>query len=156
MEKLKFVDVNLNQLTEADDKTARYAIDLGINTRFGGTWLLGREHTHCFVGAKPWLTWVDRDAAYAFCRKLEELNPGVEFGLLYLEQIELLNKLGGNQDFKILNCWTRNTDDDWHGRVDGYYSLRRGRLVSDWGENKTDVYFVFGFVPGQEKAIVIP
>ena len=153
MERLNFVDVHLNQLTEAAEKEERYAIDLGIGSRFGGEWLPG-ENCHCFVSAEPWLKGVNKKAAIDFCRKLEEINPDVKFALLYLEQISLLNTLGKNQDFRILNCWTRSTCDDWHGRVDGYYSLTNGRSIVDWGENETDVYFVFAFIPGQEKSIV--
>ena len=88
--------------------------------------------------------------------KLEELNPGAKFNLLELEQIFELNKLGKEQEFQILNCWTRSTYDDWHGRVDGYYSLKDGRQVIDRGKNITDVYFVFGFSPGQERPILLP
>ena len=155
MEKLKFVDVNLNQLAEITDKTTRYAIDLGVISYLEGRSLIGSNY-HCFVSVNPWLKCANRNAALDFQRKLKELNPCGKFCLLHLEQISLLNKLGRNQDFEILNCWTQSTYDDWHGRVDGYYSLTNGRTVIDWGENETDVYFVFGFVPGQEKNIVVP
>jgi hypothetical protein len=85
-----------------------------------------------------------------------QLNPHVVFDLLELEQVEKLNGLGYSVDFEIRNCWTCSTCSDWHGRIDGYYSLRDGHHMVDWGQNKTDVYVIFGFVPGYEKAIVFP
>ena len=155
MERLNFVDTNLQQLSENTDKAPRYAVDLGVCAYFGGYELIGEDH-HCFVSAAPWISEVNKKEALAFMHKLEELNPGAKFNLLELEQIFELNKLGKEQEFQILNCWTRSTYDDWHGRVDGYYSLKDGRQVIDRGKNITDVYFVFGFFPGQERPILLP
>ena len=137
------------------DERLRYAVDLGVCSSFAGQ-NLPKGNQHFFVSALPWLKHVDRKSAYAFLQKLKQLNQDVAFGLLELEQIEQLNRMGASAGFAITNCWTSSTYDDWHGRVDGYYSLVAGREVVDRGDTKTDVYVVFGFVPEQEKSIILP
>ena len=155
MDKIQFVDVNLHQISVNECKTKRFAIDLGVRSCFAKK-MLPKENCHFFVSTEPWVKNVDKKGAYAFLSKLMQLNPQVVFDLLELEQVEKLNGLGYSVDFEIRNCWTCSTCSDWHGRIDGYYSMLNGRLVVDWGQNKTDVYVIFGFVSGYEKAIVLP
>lgn len=155
MEKIKFVDVNLQEISENSHPNTRYAIDLGVRSWFAGCWL-PEYNLHHFVSATPWKKHVNKKGASFFLKELRELNPDVIFGLLELEQIYALNTLGKDVNFRITDCWTCSTCDDWHGRTDGYYSLTNGISLVDWGENKTDVYVVFGFIPGKEKNILIP
>jgi len=149
MKKLRFVDAKFHQLSETDDKSERYAIDFGISTE------LGDRRDHCFVSAVPWLKNADRGAAMDFKKKLEELNPNVYFELLSIERIKRLNLRGARVGFEIRNCWTRSKNFDYFGPY-SYYLLKNGRIITDPGKEKTDVYFVFWTVSGQEKAIVMP
>ena len=155
MEKIKFVDANLHQISDDAPQSIRYAIDLGVRSTFAKR-NLPREDCHFFVSANPWKRHINMRDTYAFLSEMRTLNPDVAFGLLELEQIDMLNYWGKTGDFCITDCWTCSTLDDWHGRIDGYYSLTDRKAVVDWGENETDVYVVFGFVPGQEKTIILP
>ena len=155
MEKIIFVDANLHPISENSPHDLRYAIDLGVRSWFAGHWLPEYD-LHHFVSATPWKKHVNKKDAYAFLREIKKLNPDVIFGLLELNQLYALNRLGYKVGFEITDCWTCSTCDDWHGRVDGYYSLTNGETLVDWGENETDVHIVFGFKPGEEKKIIFP
>ena len=155
MKKINFVDADLHLISENSPQNMRYAIDLGVRSFFAKRYLPESDH-HFFVSAIPWKKHINQECAYHFLRKMKELNPNVVFGLLEIEQIDALNNLGKNVDFRITDCWTCSTYNDWHGRIDGHYSLTNGKTVIDWGENETDVYVVFGFKPGQEKNIIFP
>ena len=155
MEKLQFVDAKLHHISENVDKSERYAIDLGVRSTFARR-NLPKENYHFFVSAKPWAYNLNLREAYAFLKEIEQLNPNIAVDLLEDEQIYKLNQLGFAVDFRITNCWTCSSCTDWHGRIDGYYSLKNGKRIVDWGENKTDVYVVFGFKSGQENSVVLP
>ena len=149
MERLNFVDVDLHQLDEVADKSERFAIDFGICQNGYG------RRRHCFISASPWLKNANREEASAFRRKLEKLNPEARFEMLELETIRHLNLEGVCSDFEITNCWTTTQDCDYFGAY-GYYLLKNGREISDPGKERTDVYFGFWLIPGQEKRIVMP
>ena len=153
--KFKFVDVQFEEISSFASREQRYAVDLGIRTILAEDWL-PVDNLHYFVSAVPWVKGVNKKGACAFLHELQKLNPEVVFDLLSLKQIECLNDWGSGRDFKIRNCWTCSAYEDWHGRTDGYCSLKDGRSVIDWGENETDVYFVFGFDPGWETQIILP
>ena len=154
-EKIKFVDENFHQLPLDGDKNLRYAVDLGLCSMFADRWLPGGKKLHFYVSAFPLVKSVNRDGAYEFLRKLEALNPDVEIGLLAIEQVNKLCAIGYDAGFSIKNCWTCSTYDDWHGRVDGYYSVLNG--VSEIvGKNKvTDVHYVFGFKQDKMKPLAL-
>ena len=150
MERLTFIDANFHQLSETADKSERYAIDRGIISTFED----GRNRCY-YVSAVPWLKNANREEASAFRRKLEKLNPEARFEMLELETIRHLNLEGVCSDFEITNCWTTTQDCDYFGAY-GYYLLKNGREISDPGKERTDVYFGFWLIPGQEKRIVMP
>ncbi len=156
MKELKFVDKNFNQLPENADQNTRYAIDLGVRTFFAERFLACGNELHYFVLAFPLIRSVNLQEAYNFLKQLQTLNPDVEIGLLEDKQIDKLNYLGASCNFCIKNCWTCSTCDDWHGRIDGYYSYSNGKTIVDWGENITDVYFVFGFKPSFLSQLILP
>ena len=155
MERLQFVDATLHQVPGDVFDNSCYAIDLGICSSFAKRGLPG-ENLHHFVSAVPWIKCVNRRQARVYLERFSQLNPDVTFGMLELEQIEELNVAGDKVGFRIDNTLTSSTSNDWHGRVDGYYSLIDDKVVIDWGENRNSVYVVFGFVPGQEHEIIMP
>lgn len=156
-ERIRFVDESFHRLPLNADKSRRYAVDLGICKMFAFRWLPGSgdDDIHYYVSALPLVKSVDLEGAYAFLRKLEALNPDAVIGLLEIEQINELCEIGHDVGFSIKNCWTRSTYDDWHGRVDGYYSVRDGAEYID-KNNITDVYYVFGFKHRKMKPLILP
>lgn len=155
MDEIKFVDSSFNEVPLSSPKEQRFAIDLGVRCTFAQGWLSNKP-LHFFVSAAPWVENVNKKASSDFLQDMERLNLGVTFELLTLEQIEKLNVMGRNADFEIRDCWTSSTYDDWHGRVDGYYSLKNGKRFIDWGQNLTDLYVAFGFAPQKEKRLEFP
>ena len=65
MEKIKFVDVNLQQISENSPQNMRYAIDLGVRSCFAGCWL-PEYNLHHFVSATPWKKHVNKKGASFF------------------------------------------------------------------------------------------
>lgn len=155
METLKFVDAFFNEISPETDKEQRYAVDLGIRRFLAEEWLPA-DNLHFFLSVIPWIKNADKRETAAFMQNLKRLNPEVTFGLPGIKQIDLLNYLGKEASFKIKNSWTSSSYEDWHGRTDGYYALKDGRTLIDWGETKTDTHIIFGFVPGTEKQILQP
>lgn len=155
METLKFVDAFFNEISPETDKEQRYAVDLGIRRFLAEEWLPA-DNLHFFLSVIPWIKNADKRETAAFMQNLKRRNPEVTFGLPGIKQIDLLNYLGKEAGFKIKNSWTSSSYEDWHGRTDGYYSLKDGRTIIDWGETKTDTHIIFGFVPGTEKQIILP
>lgn len=149
---LKFVDNQLKPLSADKPVSERYAIDLTTKGFFGGESLPFLDK-HFFVSAQPWAQNLDLSETRGYLRALERLNPGVVFGLLTDRQIDYLNYWGEKFGFEIKNSWTSGVCTDWHGRIDGRYSLKNGILHCDGGQNITDVYVLFGFTPGEEKTI---
>lgn len=156
MDEIKFVDSSFNEVPVSLPKEQRFAVDLGGRCTFARDWLSSSERLHFFVSAVPWVKNVNKRAAADFLQAMERLNLGVTFTFLTVEQIEKLNVMGRGVDFEIRDCWTSSTCDDWHGRIDGYYSLKNGKSFVDWGENITDLYVAFGFVPHKEKQLDFP
>lgn len=149
MKTIRFVDVNFHQISGTDDPSKRYAVDFGILVNPGD------RRDHCFVSAVPLLKDADKGAAMDFKKELEKLNPDVYFELLTLEKIKSLNLRGKHFGFEIRDCWTRTKSFDYFGAY-GYYLLKNGRIMADPGKDKTDVYFMFWTISGQEKPIVLP
>ena len=114
-----------------------------------------KNNIHYFVSVFPLVKSVNLDGAYEFLMKLRALNPDVEIGLLEIEQVNELCKIVYKAGFSIENCWTRSTYDDWHGRVDGYYSILKS-IEYITPNNITDVQYVFGFKLGKMKPLVLP
>ena len=148
---LKFVNDQLNPIPIDGPKEDCYAIDLGKNS-FADE-LLPSLGKHFFLSAQPWAKDMDLRETWAFLRSLKELNPTVDFGLLTYNQIWTLNLLSEKFGIEIENTWTSSTLTDWHGRIDGRYSIKDGKLYCDGGQIRTDVYVVFGFTIGEEKPI---
>ena len=98
----------------------------------------------------------NKKEAEKFIFALKQRNPEVQFSLPNLEQIVKLNLMGNINNFQILDCWTSSYRLDKHGHLEGFCSLKDGQQIVDLGENKADVYVLFGFIPQQEKEIVFP
>ena len=152
---IKFVDKQLSPITADEPKEKRYAVDLGKTASFAGETLPFLKK-HFFISAQPWAKNMNLSETRSFLRLLKELNPKAEFGLLTERQIDALNFFGAKFGFEIENTWTSGCYTDWHGRIDGRYSIKGGKLFCDNGENITDVYVLFGFTPGQEEPIKRP
>ena len=149
---LKFVDSQLNDLPVNAPKEKRFAIDLCAKGFFAEE-PLPLLDKHFFISAQPWAQNMDLSETWAYLRALRKLNPDVTFGMLTNRQIDYLNYWGEKFGFEIKNSWTSGVCTDWHGRIDGRYSIKDGKLYCDGGQIRTDVYVVFGFTIGEEKPI---
>lgn len=155
MEKFKFVDASFKEISLNETQKQSFAVDLGVRHGYAKRWL-PMENIHFFVSACPWAKGLDKKEAEKFIFALKQRNPEVQFSLLNLEQIIKLNLMGNINNFQILDCWTSSYRLDKHGRLEGFCSLKDGQQIVDLGENKADVYVLFGFIPQQEKEIVFP
>ena len=72
-----------------------------------------------------------------------------------LQQIDELERMGSLRNFRILNSWTSNTYTDLHGRTCGYYMLENGRKRLNWGDEISDLYLYFAFLPGEEASVIL-
>ena len=149
---LVFVDSQLKVIPAGSPKEQRFAIDLCYKGFFAGEPLPFLDK-HFFVSAQPWAQNMTLSEARSYLRSLEKLNPDVVFCLLTHGQIDYLNYWGTKVGFEIKNSWTSGVCTDWHGRIDGRYSIKNGILYCDDGQNLTDVHVLFGFTPGEEKPI---
>ncbi len=155
MEDLILVNERLEPLLPESTSEEYFAIDLGCRRCFAGG-LISLEDVHLFVGWMPFCRAVQLKEAYIYKTEFKRRNPHCkEAGLLTLQQIDELERMGGLRNFRILNSWTSNTYTDLHGRICGYYMLENGRKRLNWGDEISDLYLYFAFLPGEEASVIL-